>query len=188
VDGPDGDVDADLHLGILAGHESALAAWEAKYRPVMCKRARERGLPEIEAENAFEEALHRTMLRANQLLPLGSSLRMFSYKVLSRRIADYHRQHESHEVVDLEQLASHERPLNSVSNRTDEVGGGLSSRLRDCLDRIPERYRLMVEALYVEEMRVDDVALKLGIKPNSVIVARRRVLAQLRGCMEEQHG
>jgi len=188
VDVSHGDVDAELHLGILAGHESALAAWEAKYRSIMCKRARERGLPEIEAENAFEEALHQAMLRANQLLPLGSSLRMFAYRVLSRRIADYHRQHESHEVVDLEQLAGHERPLSSVSHRPDEADGGLSPTLRDCLDRLPERHRLMVEALYVERMRVDDVALKLGIKPNSVIVARRRALAQVRGCMEEPHG
>ncbi len=188
MDGSNGDVDAELHLGILAGHESALAAWEARYRSTMCRRARQLGLPEIEAENAFEEALHQTMLRANQLLPLGSSLRRFAYTVLRRRIADYHRRHEGHEMVDLEQLADDERPFSPVSPRTDEAGGDLSSRLRDCLDRLPERYRMMLEALYVERMRVDDLAGKLGIKPNSVIVARRRALAEVRGCMEEQHG
>lgn len=182
------DVDAELHLGILAGHESALSAWEAKYRSIMSRRARDLGLPEVEAENAFEEALHQTMLRANQLMPLGSSLRRFAYTVLRRRIADYHRRHEGQEVTGLEQLPGEERQLSAASPPADEVGEAMSTSLRDCLDRLPERHRLTLEALYVERVRVDELARRLGIKQNSVIVARRRALAQVRGCMEEQHG
>lgn len=182
---PSPDPDVALHLGILAGDVDALAAWEAKYRRPMFRRAVANGLPPIEAENAFEDAFQNTMAQADRLTPIGPGLRKMAYRILANRIADHHRRHAGARDVSLEAEVEAGRHLASLMSRGPDEGSEHSAELTQCLERLTMEQRVVIELLFFEDLSTDLIAARLKIKPNSVTVAKGRGLKALKKCLEE---
>lgn len=62
----------------------------------------------------------------------------------------------------------------------------LSFQLLDYIERLSYRQRQVVELLYIQNMRVCDVADELGIVPQNVIEHRKIALAKLRRYISEE--
>lgn len=58
-----------------------------------------------------------------------------------------------------------------------------TERLADCLNRLPERDRAVVVLSFYAELDAGRIGGELGMAPGTVRVARHRVLARLRDCM-----
>jgi RNA polymerase sigma factor (sigma-70 family) len=153
----------------------------------MIGRARSKGLAPVDAENAFEEAFVETMVQAVQadgLVPIGAGLRMMAYRILHNKIVDHHRKHGGRRDVRMEGEAGRSLP-STLSPRSDEPRGP-SNDLAECLSRLSETQRMLIELLYAEELSTDLIAERFRIKTNSVTVAKRRVLRALNDCLEER--
>ena len=180
------DPDTDLHLGILAGDINALQYWETKYRRLMIRRAIQRGLPNLDAENAFENAFHQTMTMATRLTPIGSSLRRMAYTVLARRIADYHRGSAPH--ASLEAEGESGREIAALMSPSTDESHELPEEIAGCLERLTKEQKQVIELLFIEDLPSDVVADRLGIARNSVIKAKGRALRALEECLERSDG
>ncbi len=61
----------------------------------------------------------------------------------------------------------------------------LAEALEDCVKRVPERSRRLLELRYVNDLRYEQMADTLGASVTSIKVAMHRLRANLRTCIEQ---
>ena len=60
----------------------------------------------------------------------------------------------------------------------------LAEALEDCVKRVPQKARQLLELRYVNDLRYEQISLALGVSVSSVKVAMHRLRANLRSCIE----
>ena len=61
----------------------------------------------------------------------------------------------------------------------------LAEALEDCMKRVPQRSRRLLELRYVDDLRYEQMADALGASVTSIKVAMHRIRVGLRTCMEQ---
>jgi RNA polymerase sigma factor (sigma-70 family) len=180
------DRDAELHAGIIAGKEEAVAEFEQRYREPFIARGVRKGLSTEDAEDAYQEVFLSTIERAATLEgPLGLSLRKYASTAMRYRIAEYHRGRPSE--ASLDELAERNKD-SSVGARPAPPGNAseeIRAAVRRCLDGLRESYRVILELLFYDQVPADSVADSLGVARNTVYQTKGRALEQIRPCLEE---
>lgn len=82
-------------------------------------------------------------------------------------------------------VASTSVPEYELEEKGDRAQAKVSA-LRDCLKRVPEKSRSLVQAKYEEDLSAPDIASKLDMTSAAVRKSLERVRAALRKCMEER--
>jgi len=82
-------------------------------------------------------------------------------------------------------VASTSVPESELEEKGDRAQAKVSA-LRECLKRVPEKSRSLVQAKYEEELSAPDIASKLNMTSAAVRKSLERVRAALRKCMEER--
>jgi RNA polymerase sigma factor (sigma-70 family) len=183
------DRDAGLHLGIIARQEEAIAAWEERYRRVMCASAARKGLPTGDAEDAFADTLLEVVLKAPDLLPLGEGLRRFAYTVFRNKVADQLRRRPVLPPTSLDDLVGTRRePSAPVPPSGALKPNQISPDVSRCLEQLSDRDRLLIESIYFEEISPAVIAERSGVRLNSVHQATGRALRRVRPCLERLLG
>jgi RNA polymerase sigma factor (sigma-70 family) len=185
IDAPE-DRDAGLHLGIIGRQEEAIAAWEERYRRVMCASAARKGLPTGDAEDAFADTLLEVVLKAPDLLPMGEGLRRFAYTVFRNKVADRLRKRPPVPLASLDDLVGTQRePSAAVLPLSALQAEQVSPNVSRCLEQLSDRDRLLIESIYFEEISPIVIAERSGVKLNSVYQAAGRALKRVRPCLEK---
>jgi len=176
------DPDAELHAAIIAGEQAAVAEFDQRYREQFMSRGVRKGMPLADAEDAWQEVFIGTIQRARSLTgPLGQSLRQYASKAMGNRIADYHRSRERELRVDLsvDELAPTDAPAHSHADER------VRAEVRRCLERVGDTHRVILEALFTEQLTPEALADTLGVPRNTVYQKKIRALARIRPCLEE---
>ena len=72
-----------------------------------------------------------------------------------------------------------------LSPLVDDGGEALDTgRLRECLQRLPERERAVLVMTFYDERPAEAVGVELGLSAGNVRVIRHRGIERLRGCMQ----
>ena len=72
-----------------------------------------------------------------------------------------------------------------LSPLVDDGGEALDTgRLRECLQRLPERERAVLVMTFYDERPAEAVGAELGLSAGNVRVIRHRGIERLRGCMQ----
>jgi RNA polymerase sigma factor (sigma-70 family) len=180
--------DAELHHRIIDADEEAIAIWHDRTIGGVMKMLARKGLSPEDAEDVWNEACFETIARAGKLTPLGESLRPYVYQVaknLSARLFQ-------------KRLATPTTSLDALEERTQGRGFGRGEvrkvagtdrpsepvlRLRDCLERAPEKDQLVAKLL-MENASAAEIALVLEVSVDNAYQIKRRTLARLRECIE----
>jgi RNA polymerase sigma factor (sigma-70 family) len=175
------DRDAMLHAAIIACEENAVAEFEQRYRKGFITRGLCRGLTAEDAEDAWQEVFLSTIDRAATLTgPLGLSLRQYASRAMGNQIADHHRGRRSN--ISLDEVAADppsERP---------PVNERIRAAVKRCLERVADNHRVLLEALFVEEVPPDILAETLAVPRNTIYKRKSRAFAEIRPCLEEALG
>ena len=174
--------DADLHLRVVQGDETALVLIDERYQPLVVGWAMNEGLPISEAEAAWNDALLAFWKKAAGVAPKGC-VKPYLFGVVRNKVTDYRRSKDplmhSKDVSDL--------PGAQVSPLHPKViDRPVTARMAGCLDLLPKDHRKAIDLVVLQDMRVKDAAEVMGAQPNTVLKWTSRALDQLRKCMEDR--
>jgi RNA polymerase sigma factor (sigma-70 family) len=174
--------DAELHALILTGDESALAAWESRVRPDVIRMLANDGTTPEDAEEIWQETFLATwarLLKEPPLVPPGESLRAYAFRVASN-MCGRRRKARGRGIETVPLLDETDEPAAAAIATVDSAR---VRALQECLERGPERVRL-VARLLMEQISRRQLATALGIAETSIgqIVARTK--AVLAECIE----
>lgn len=79
------------------------------------------------------------------------------------------------------------RTAEELGRRLEREDGDRVEALRDCLDRLPEGSRTLIDRRYRDGTSLPDIARALGRSVDGLKVAFFRIRAQLRECVERKH-
>jgi RNA polymerase sigma-70 factor (ECF subfamily) len=174
--------DAQLHERIIMLDPSALAEWEGRYRPAVIGWLIRGGLSSPDAEEVWNDVFAATINASATLEPMGVSLRRYAFRVARNLRAD-HFERRSRLVT---------TPLDDAITETPDPDPTRSlpdpsrvTALRECLERCPERYRVVIE-LAETGHDVSELAAALGVAPDSVYQIRHRARQWLQRCVTEE--
>ena len=68
----------------------------------------------------------------------------------------------------------------------NDDGDGYLAALRECLQALPERQRALIEGCYCDDLGRTQLAQKLGMRPEGIKTALRRLRTTLRTCVERK--
>jgi RNA polymerase sigma factor (sigma-70 family) len=173
--------DEELHERIILLDPVALDAWAANVRPAILGWLVRGGLSIADAEEVWNDAFAATINAAPALEPRGISLRRYAFRVARNLRAD--RMEAAARLVTTpldEQLeTANPNPARALPD------GRRVAALLECLERCPERYRLVIE-LAQSGSDTNALARLLGIDVGSVYQVRRRARLWLQRCVEER--
>ena len=110
----------------------------------------------------------------------GAPFEAWLYTIARRRIVDQMRARARHDHAELP--ADQAFQPSSNGHETSVVDGIM---LRALIARLPETERDVVELRFMEDLDVEQTALRLGKQPGAVRVAQHRALTKLRTMMHE---
>jgi RNA polymerase sigma-70 factor (ECF subfamily) len=110
----------------------------------------------------------------------GAPFEAWLYTIARRRIVDQIRIRSRHDHAEL----SPEDGQPSFGGHENSIVDGLL--LRALIARLPESERDVVELRFMEDLDVEQTALRLGKQPGAVRVAQHRALTKLRTMMHEE--
>ena len=110
----------------------------------------------------------------------GAPFEAWLYTIARRRIVDQIRVRARHDHAELSSSGGSHTSLDGHENSVVE---GLL--LRALIARLPESERDVVELRFMEDLDVEQTALRLGKQPGAVRVAQHRALTKLRTMMHE---
>lgn len=100
------------------------------------------------------------------------------YRVSQNAIADYWRAFYRLPVIGTEQVAPGWEPMEPSANRarssSDE--GASAARVRELLDRLPDRYARVLELRFLQRMSVAETAERMGISHGNAKILQYRAL------------
>lgn len=189
--------DAELHVGILAGDQGAVARWHDRVAPSVRGLLRRKGIPDQDAEEIFDDVFVSTIRRAATITPLGSGLRRYIVGAAAHKIADhYEKASRRAETLPLrdedaepdETIAPGRRDpvVAAAIARSTPVATSVSPavrRLRDCLEKVRPGVRRLAE-MWMDNATEDEIADALRIAKTSVRKYVQRMKAALQGCIE----
>jgi RNA polymerase sigma factor (sigma-70 family) len=173
--------DAELHERIIMLDPTALAEWEARYRPAVIGWLVRGGLVSSDAEEVWNDVFAATINASPQLEPRGIALRRYAFRVARNLRADRLERDSKLETTALDPATHDIAGPDARRTTPDPVR---VAAVRACLERCPERYRVVIE-LADRGRDVDDLAEILGIAPESVYQVRHRARLWLQRCIEE---
>ena len=174
--------DAQLHERIILLDPSALAEWEARYRPAVIGWLIRGGLPSSDAEEVWNDVFAATINASPNLEPLGISLRRYAFRVARNLRADHLESRSRLATTTLDDAAVESANPDPRRSMADPAR---VAALRGCLERCPERYRIVIE-LGESGHDVDELSRVLGIAPESVYQVRHRARGWLQRCVNEE--
>jgi len=172
--------DAQLHERMIMLDPTALADWEARYRPAVVGWLVRGGLAASDAEEVWNDVFAATINASPELLPRGIALRRYAFKIARNLRAD---RLERDSRLDTKYLDPETDVAQADPQRLIPDPARIAA-LRACLERCPERYRVVIE-LADRGHDVDDLADELGIARDSVYQVRHRARIWLQRCIEE---
>jgi RNA polymerase sigma factor (sigma-70 family) len=172
--------EVEIHERIIMLDPTALMAWEEEHRPAVVGWLIRGGLATPDAEEVWNDAFAATINAAPGLNPRGISLRRYAFRVARNLRAD--------------RLAAASRLATSSFEEGSEIGdpyerrpvpdAGRVQALVACLERCPERYRVVIE-LAESGRDTEELADLLGIERESVYQVRHRARLWLQRCVGE---
>jgi RNA polymerase sigma factor (sigma-70 family) len=172
--------DIELHERLIMLDPGALSEWEAAHRPAVVGWLVRGGLAPSDAEEVWNDVFAATINAAPRLEPRGPSLRRYAFKVARNLRAD---RLAAASRIPTTHLDPEYNPVAPAPSRL-AVDERRVAALRGCLDRCPERYRVVVE-LAESGHDVDELARLLGVEPESVYQIRHRARLWLQRCIGE---
>lgn len=173
--------DADLHIRVVHGDETALELVDQRYGGVVMGWVKKKGLPVAEAEAAWNDALLSLWSKAAELRPLGC-VKQYLFGVMRNKAADFYRSKDRavarRDVTDIPAFLI--SPLHPRS-----VERPLSWRMEDCLNRLTKDHRTAIDLTVLGGMDIKDAADVMKAQPNTVSQWKRRALHQLEQCLED---
>lgn len=187
--------DGELHVGILAGDQSATGRWHDRVGPIVRRQLRRKGIPDQDAEEIFDDVFVSTIRHAASITPLGSGLRPYIMGATWRKVADhYEAAKKNPDTVPLRDddedeahTPGHKDPVAAAAiARSATAATGTSAavrRLQDCLEKVRPGVRRLAE-LWMDESTEDEIAQALRIATTSVRKYVQRMKAALQQCIE----
>jgi len=164
---------------MIAGQAEALEMWEDRYRDRMVAAGERDGLLPDEAEEAwFSEALPAVWRRAASIQPLGSGLMKYAFGIM-RVQARSRRRLRAGAAGSLKETM-HANPAPPTPMRARR-----RAAVRDCLEALSDRDRMLVELLYMERVVPGVIAERVGVQARSIQRAGERAKHKIRPCLEE---
>jgi RNA polymerase sigma-70 factor, ECF subfamily len=167
------DTDLDLARRVIAGDESASEAFFAEYFPRLYRFARIRLGGAGSADQAAEEVVQSTLIRAaRKLHTFRGEAALFTWLcTLCRReiVAWLERAGRSAEVSLVEDHPATRAALDAAASlaaadvESDVTRRELSRLVQATLDHLPGRYGQVLEWKYIQGLSVDEIAGRLGI-------------------------
>jgi RNA polymerase sigma-70 factor (ECF subfamily) len=127
------------------------------------------------AADTFADAF-RTIRRYE---PTGAPFEAWLYTIARRRVIDHIRARTRH---DHGSLATETMHATTNGHETTVVDGVV---LRSLISRLPDTERDVIELRFMEDLDVEQTALRLGKQPGAVRIAQHRALIKLRTMMNE---
>ena len=177
------DDDAELARRIAAAAPDRDAAAEAELCRRFAPRIRFYGLRHLRNEAAAADLVQDVLLMILQKLRAREvrepeRLASFILGTCRQVVIDGRRGGLRRERL-LETFAADLSPL------VDDGGEALDTgRLRECLQRLPERERAVLVMTFYDERPAEAVGVELGLSAGNVRVIRHRGIERLRGCMQ----
>jgi RNA polymerase sigma-70 factor (ECF subfamily) len=99
------------------------------------------------------------------------------YRVSQNAIADYWRAFYRLPVIGAEQVAPGWEPMEPAATRErPSDDGGSAARVRQLLDRLPDRYARVLELRFLQRLSVAETAAKMGISHGNAKILQYRAL------------
>ena len=133
------------------------------------------------AEDAYQDMLAKVFENA-EIFEGPRHLRDWAWKVLRNRCYELIRQRKyqvtllDESVLDLVDAELESRSSADVAGRADA--------LRECLERLTPRSRATIDLRYFEGLRGNQVAERLGSKPDAVYKSLQRIYVTLSDCIQ----
>lgn len=135
------------------------------------------------AEDAYQDMLAKAF-EHEATFEGPRHLRDWSWKVLRNRCYELIRKRKSRAAL-LDETALELIDTELESRESDQLGAQTEA-LQDCLQTLTENARNVVRLRFFEGMRGDEVAAKLGRKPDAVYKALQRIYATLGECIRQK--
>lgn len=191
--------DAQLHVGILAGDETAIGAWHARIAPRIRGWLRVKGIPDQDAEEIFDDVFISTVAHAARITPIGSGLTRYIFRAASNQIAEYYEGlktrvgtlplQERDTDADEAQSSSHADPVAQAAvAQLAPSEPRLSPRAQlvlECLEEVAPGVRRVAE-LVMERLPEEEIAARLHIAPVSVRQYLRRMRLAFMDCLGQK--
>ena len=173
--------DDQLHELMIMLDPTALAEWEARYRPAIVGWLVRGGLVSSDAEEVWNDVFAATINASPELEPRGIALRRYAFRVARNLRAD---RLEREAKLETTYLDPNTHEMADADARRVLPDPARVAALQACLKRCPERYRVVIE-LGDRGRDVDDLADVLGIARESVYQVRHRARNWLQRCIAE---
>jgi len=104
---------------------------------------------------------------------------------MTRTVALRHWREKTRDMPEVvRRLAEHVRVLaeerSTPPRYTDEIAA-----LRDCVEKLPDRSRALIDQYYFEDLKTPQIAARLGMKTDTVCRAMGRLREKLRECIDQ---
>jgi RNA polymerase sigma-70 factor (ECF subfamily) len=107
----------------------------------------------------------------------GGQIAAWLYRVSQNAIADYWRAFYRLPVIGTEQVAPGWEPMEPAPARESPGDEGPApARVRALLDRLPERYRVVLELRFLQRLSVAETAARMGVSHGNAKILQYRAL------------
>jgi RNA polymerase sigma factor (sigma-70 family) len=170
----------EIHERIIMLDPAALTTWETAHRGAVVGWLVRGGLSAADADEVWNDAFAATVNAAPDLTPRGVSLRRYAFRVARNLRADRMAALRRLPTSSLEESGAASDPY----ARSPVPDHRRIDALKNCLERCPERYRMVIE-LAEEGRDADELASILNIDRGSVYQVRHRARLWLQRCVRE---
>lgn len=174
------DDDADLINRVRAGDNEAFGVLFDRHHGAAVRMAR-RVAPSAETDDLVSESFLQMLLQLQHGAGPDRAFRAYLFTSIRNLAFKYARARDRIRPIDEESAAESEYDVADIASAAAD--GAL---VRNAFDALPERWRVVLWHLEVEQEKPRDIAVTLGMKPNSVSALAHRARAGLRSHYLEQ--
>lgn len=189
----DASSEAELVDAARRNDEAAIRSIIRAHNRTLFRLARSILSSDDEAEDAVQAAYIRAFTALRSFRGEARIGTWLGRIVLNEALGLTRRQRPTVPIEALDELASAEIiPFHSTANLADPESGMAANQMRHLLEReiddLPQAFRMVLVARLVEGMSVEETAMLLGLRPETVKTRLFRARALLRSALEKRFG
>ncbi|MDF1755952.1 MAG: sigma-70 family RNA polymerase sigma factor [Verrucomicrobiales bacterium] len=142
-------------------------------------------IPDIHAAKDVLQETNMTLLRKSRDFEMGSNFTAWAFRIAYFEVLAWRRNKGR------ERLQFSNELVESLSQTGEHFGESYDSRLdalKTCLDKLPERQRLIVQRHYLNGTPVQEIAREMDFKPNAASQLLHRARLSLFQCINQLTG